>query len=243
MAPETKHGRESLPDSVYDSRWPHAVQASPIKIQPLADTCGGLRMPIPLDPGARGRSVGEDALNVADIVVSATNAVVSRLIRAGTVSPVSHAALYVGGGQVVEAIGQGVVLRSLGLSLLDDRLAVAYRVRQLTADQGFRVRDFVGMQLGKPYSVPNAGGAGLSYGVRNSLVFRAVVCLKAQVCSDSDIPDSAKHDSFFCSQLVIEAFNQAGVPLVNLPSSHVAPADIPDLWASKALLYVGHVKG
>ena len=157
-------------------------------------------------------------------------------------SAVSHAALYIGDEQVVEAICEGVVLRDLDLSLRDDRLAGAYRVPELTQEQALRVRDFVGMNLGKPYWVGLAAGAGLSYGVRNSKVLRAVVCLKVNICSDSDIPVPKNQDSFFCSQLVLEAFKNAGVPLVSIPSSHVAPADIPDLWAKKPLLYVGHLK-
>ena len=151
-------------------------------------------------------------------------------------SAVSHAALYIGDEQVVEAICEGVVLRDLDLSPRDDRLAGAYRVPELTQEQALRVRDFVGMNLGKPYWVGLAAGAGLSYGVRNSKVLRVVVCLKVNICSDKN------QDSFFCSQLVLEAFKNAGVPLVSIPSSHVAPADIPDLWAKKPLLYVGHLK-
>src|SRR5690242_8668703 len=129
-------------------------------------------MAIPLDPGAGGQSISPDALQTADIIVSTTAAAVSRVIRAGTISDVSHAALYIGGGQVVEAIGEGVVLRQLDVSLHDDTLAVAYRVPDITEEQALRVRDFVGMNLGKPYSVPLAAGAGLSYGMRNSRVFR-----------------------------------------------------------------------
>jgi hypothetical protein len=40
----------------------------------------------------------------------------------------------------------------------------------------------------------------------------------------------------------LEAFKNAGVPLIaGVPPSHVAPADIPDLWMHKSLLYVGHL--
>src|SRR5689334_11123626 len=110
-------------------------------------------MAIPLDPGAGGQCIGADLLQMADIIVSTTSATVSAVIRTGTMSAVSHAALYIGAEQVVEAIGEGVVLRDLDLSLRDDRLAVAYRVPNLSPEQALRVRDYVGMNLGKPYSV------------------------------------------------------------------------------------------
>ncbi|HEV3331951.1 MAG TPA: hypothetical protein VG096_13260 [Bryobacteraceae bacterium] len=199
-------------------------------------------MAISLDPGAGGRSISSDALQISDIIVSTTNAAVSRVIRAGTLSAVSHAALYIGGDQVVEAIGAGVVMRPIDVALSDDMLAVVYRVPNLTDTQALKVRDFVGMNLGKAYSVALAAGAGISYGVRNSKLVNGYLCLNAGICTDADIPTPTTSDKFFCSQLVLAAFANAGMPLVNIPPSHVAPADVPDLWMRKALLYVGHLK-
>ena len=45
----------------------------------------------PLSPAAGGRCIAESALNVADIIVSTTNAKISKAIRAATGSQVSHA--------------------------------------------------------------------------------------------------------------------------------------------------------
>ena len=47
---------------------------------------------------------------------------------------------------------------------------------------------------------------------------------------------------FFCSQLVFEAFVQAGAPLSSLPSQCVTPADAVRI-AAHSLTYVGHLKG
>ena len=68
---------------------------------------------IELDPGVGGQCVGESALEAGDLIVSTTAARVSRGIRTATSSPVSHAMLYVGNGQVIEAIQEGVVERPL----------------------------------------------------------------------------------------------------------------------------------
>ncbi|MCI0391504.1 MAG: hypothetical protein MOB07_22405, partial [Acidobacteria bacterium] len=46
-------------------------------------------------------------------LVSTTSALSSTAIRIGTWSEVSHARLYIGAGQVVEAVGDGVVLAQL----------------------------------------------------------------------------------------------------------------------------------
>src|SRR6476620_6347967 len=56
---------------------------------------------IPLDPGIGGMSIGVDALQPADIIVSTARHAVSYAIRAGTLSAVSHAMLYVGDGRVI----------------------------------------------------------------------------------------------------------------------------------------------
>src|SRR5437016_420646 len=88
---------------------------------------------VPLSPAVGGRSVGELALEPADIIVSTTGATVSRVIRAATGSPVSHAILYTGNDSVIEAIGEGVVSRSITASLAHATLAVAYRRKALTS--------------------------------------------------------------------------------------------------------------
>jgi hypothetical protein len=115
---------------------------------------------IPLDPGPGGQSISIAALRVGDIVVSTTKATVSRVIRAATKSDVSHSMIYVGDQQVVHAVSKGVVLETLTTALYDAILAVAYRHKHMTHTQGLRVRDFVGNQIGREYSVAGALAAG-----------------------------------------------------------------------------------
>jgi len=64
------------------------------------------------------------------------------------------------------------------------------------------------------------------------------LCAKAGICQ----PTPVAQKSFFCSQLVLAAFEQAGVSLTPLPASRITPADITDLWLQKKLNYVGHLK-
>src|SRR5207253_2687289 len=66
---------------------------------------------VPLSPANGGRSIGEDALEIGDIILATTrDDPVSIGIRVASHAPVSHAMLYIGGGQVVEAVGGGVML-------------------------------------------------------------------------------------------------------------------------------------
>ena len=71
-----------------------------------------------LTPQNGGRLVDISALETGDILLSAGKGITDlRAVELFTTSPVSHAALYVGGGDLVEAVGEGVRRRSLEDSL------------------------------------------------------------------------------------------------------------------------------
>lgn len=188
----------------------------------LHSLLGNIQKPIALDPGRGGHSIGGDVLNSADIIVSTTSARVSGLIRVGTRSVVSHAALYAGSGSVIEAIGTGVTVRSIDDSLSEDVLAVAYRSPHITSTIARAVIQYASAQIGKPYSVTAAGRSALP----------PLLCKV-----EGDTPAA-----FFCSQLVIEAYKRAGLPLTNMPAECVTPDGLATI-AKQRLIYVGHLKG
>jgi uncharacterized protein YycO len=196
-------------------------------------------MTIPLDPGIGGQSVGSDSLNIADIIVSTTKQWTSKAIKLGTQSEVSHAALYIGGDQVVEAIGEGVVVRPLDVSLSHDSLAVVYRYPQLDSYTALQIRDYVGNQIGKPYSTGGAIASGVARNRRHAPIQFGFACAKAGICI-SEYSNPVTTDTFFCSQLVVAAFASADVPFINIPAAECTPADIVDVAVN--LIYVGHLK-
>jgi cell wall-associated NlpC family hydrolase len=177
--------------------------------------------PIALDPGVGGYSVGFNGLQDADIIISTTKAGISLGIRVATGSVVSHAALYCGSGSVIEAIKQGVVSRPLEDSLADDRLAVAYRHPEMTPKTASLVIAFASGQLGKGYDLKGAMAAG-----------NLILCSLG----------GARPSAFFCSELVVEAYKQAGLPLGILPSQCYTPDDVAKIGAQR-LVYAGHLKG
>ncbi len=199
---------------------------------------------IPLDPGTGGRSIDESALRNGDIIVTTRNGPISRAIRLATSAQVSHAILYVGDGQVVEAIGDGVTLRSLADALAGTTVAVAFRDAQLTPEQALKVRDYAGLQLGKPF---NALGLVRQGGFQ---LDRAVFC-SGKTGSDYDQCvnwvgnvnlGKGSDDSFFCSQLVVASFESAGAPLTSTPPNWSSPSDLAELAMARRLGYVGHLK-
>jgi uncharacterized protein YycO len=196
-------------------------------------------MPIPLDPGNGGRSIGADALEIADIIVSThADGLTSKIIRTVTNSPVSHTSLYVGGGQVVEAIKDGVVQRSLKAAFGGASLAVAYRRPGLGDTDVLAIRDYAGMQIGKPYNfegLPGLAGSilGLPHGMSGWIESKL---------QSMPLTKHRKADSFFCSELVLAAYQNQGVRLTRGEPSWGTPEDITALRLDRTLSYVGHLK-
>lgn len=182
-----------------------------------------LDKPIALDPGVGGVCIDGSALQPADIIVSTTKAGLSLGIRMGTRSAVSHAALYVGNLEVIEAIGAGVVRRSLDAALADDVLAVAYRSPDMKPGIAQKILKYAADQR----------DARASYSIRG-----AVLSTDKILCRII----SPRPATFFCSQLVFEAYKQGGLPLTSMPSQCVTPQVAVEV-AIQRLVYVGHLLG
>lgn len=199
---------------------------------------------IPLDPGNGGRSIGIDSLEIGDIILSTTGQSVSRAIRRFTSSPVSHSILYIGGGQVVEAVGDGVVLRSLQEALHDAILAVAFRYPELPPNKGLQIRDFAGHQIGRSYNywgiVQQAGFQIDRRAICNRFSDPAVRARCVNWVGRVNL-GTGSNDTFFCSELVLAAYRAAGVPLTSTPPHWSSPDDLARLRLSRRLGYVGHL--
>lgn len=200
---------------------------------------------IPLDPGVGGMSIGYDALQPGDIILSTTDATVSKLIRFGTAGQVSHAMLYVGqGGQVIEAIGEGVLLRPLDQALADATVAVAFRVPALDPTARLLIADAAAGMLDLPYNY---------IGIARQAAFQ----VDRQLCNvlPNGLSDkcrafvgkvdlgTADNSSFFCSQLILEAYSRAGHAITTEPPHWASPQDLAELRLDYArMAYVGHLK-
>ena len=180
--------------------------------------------PIALEPSTGGGTcIGEGALREADIIVSTTRAGVSTTIRIGTGSVISHAALYAGNGQVIEAIGEGVVRRPIEQSLAEDSLAVAYRSPNASPPIAARIVAYAAAQA-RAHAAYSVVGAVLS---TDSVMCRIV---------------GPRPASFYCSQLVLESYRRGGLPLSTAPSQCLTPQDLVVI-AQHQLRYVGHLLG
>lgn len=189
---------------------------------------------IPLDPGAGGRSVGTSALQAGDIIVSTTRQFVSRAIRLGTLSPVSHVMLYAGGGRVIEAVGSGVREVTLESAIADAILAVAYRHPRLDAAHAAQVVAHARSRIGNPYNL--AGVAYHGYRLLNPLPAAVIDAIGRRLGVEV-----GQAGAVYCSELVMESFERAGVPLAATRPGASTPDQVVQI-ARGNLAYVGHLK-
>jgi len=206
-----------------------------------------------LTPANGGQHIAPTDLQVGDMVLSNTAGLVSAGIRLLTLAPVSHAALYLGEGQIAEAVGSGVRIRPIDAFMADESIIVAFRHPGLRPEHAQTMRGFAQAQEGKKYNTLG-------------IVLQAPFTLQRQYCELPILPGlvrdfclrglaavqlgAARNDRFFCSQFVLAAYQQAQLPLTTVDPLLVNPADllhmregdVPSVRTQQALQYVGHLK-
>ena len=177
-------------------------------------------------------------LQPADILLSTGSAAASVVIRCGTVSRYSHAALYIGDSQIVEAIGSGVTRQSLQDAMSDDTLVSVYRRLHLSAAQGLQAIRYAKAQVGKKYDYSGAFGGGITSGPGFVIgIFLSPIVGLAGVGADLYNRNNPEA-SFYCSELVAIAFEKAGASI----GSGAASTTPSDISRSHVLNYVGDLK-
>jgi uncharacterized protein YycO len=204
-------------------------------------------------PGNGGELIGAAALQPGDILLTSVATVNSFGIRLGTFSPVSHAVLYLGNDRIAEAVGAGVRARGIDDIIADEQMVVAFRVPGMSAEHVERIQRWALAQVGTRYNT-------------TGVLLTAPFVLNRRACELPLIPSAvsnfcvsgmamvqlgaSRNDQFFCSQFVLEAYNQAGLPITAADPRWVSPADllhmregdVPSIAAKIALRYVGHLK-
>jgi len=183
--------------------------------------------PKPGDNGAL--CISPATLQAADILVSTGPKLSSRVSRGA--SKVSHAAIYRGDGNVIEALNdQGVICRPIQLAMKEATFAIAYRVRHISARQ----RDVVISAAMSPVQEH------AEYDWKG--VVLRVLCIltgSASVCRGRP----GITDKFYCSDLVWKAFDAAGVSIVD--KNKPAPGDpgqfVEAYYSDNKLEYVGQL--
>ncbi len=206
--------------------------------------------------GVIARRIRPSELQVGDILLSGMTTIRSTAIKLATFSQVSHAAVHVGDGHVVEAVRSGVRLYSVEQALLDGETIVAYRRPDITSEHQEKLRSFALEQVGLPYN-------------HLGIVMHGPLSFERKFCEVPGIPGDIRDNcvrtvgrvqmaptkldpqqSYFCSELVLDAYKAAGLSLVDAPSELIVPADILHMREGdvstfiipRKLVYVGRVE-
>ncbi|MDB5873404.1 MAG: Distant relative of cell wall-associated hydrolase [Ramlibacter sp.] len=218
------------------------------------ETTPRLQMQNPgLSPANGGLAIDVQALQPGDILLSSANGMTSVGIRMLTLSPVSHASLYVGEGQVAEAVGEGIRRRGIAALLAEESTVVAFRHPGVREENMEKMRAFVAETVGTRYNLVG-------------VMLQAPFSIERRLCELPLTPSLVREfcvqgmgavqlglgrsDRFFCSQFVLEAYRRAGLPLTETDPRFLSPADllhmregdVPSVRSLQTLLYVGHLK-
>lgn len=197
--------------------------------------------------------LGREDIAPGDILLSADPTFVSTSIRAMTFAPVSHAAVYIGDGRLVDAMRPGVRVRGLNELLDEAAMVLVLRYPDLTAEQAAAISE---------YAVHRSGTGFNFLGVTLHIPFS----LARRICELPLVPAglrdacirsvgvlnhlAARERRVFCSQLVLLAYRNAGVNVTAADPRLISPADllhmregdVPSVSVAKQLRYVGLLK-
>lgn len=206
-----------------------------------------------LNPRNGGILIDGASLQPGDILLSSGDGFTSAGIRLLTLSPVSHASIYIGDGKVAEAVGEGIRQHTVAQVLAEESTVVAFRHPGVLPEHARKMQAFAQQQTGNRYNVVG-------------VVLQAPFSVERRVCELPLLPSPLRdfcvqgvaavqlglgsNDRFFCSQFVLEAYRRAGLPLTDADPRmvstgdlmHMREGDVPAVRIHQSLHYLGHLK-
>jgi hypothetical protein len=194
-----------------------------------------------------------EELRPGDIILTSAPSLASAGIQVFTLAPVSHAAIYIGDGEVVEAVRPAVRVRTLEDLIQQETVALALRHPEISPEQSRAISEYAREKT----------GTGFNY---LSVTLHVPFSLKRRLCELPLVPSAVRdacirsvgiihylvagEQRYFCSQLVTLAYRHAGAPLTDVDPRLISPADIlhmregdvPSVRIHQRLRYVGHLK-
>ncbi len=201
------------------------------------------------------RKITEAALRPGDLLLSSSIGLTSVGIRVFSTSAVSHVALYIGQGEVAEAVGSGVQIIPLKEAMKQSDKIFALRMADLTDEEADKIRLFAQEKAGSRYNykgiiqmAPFMLTKQLCSLNPFSKEFRQQ-CVQGLAAAQLNTP-TGNESRYFCSEFVLEAYRQTGHPLTAASSNWVSPGDllhmregdVATVSGNKPLVYVGHLK-
>ena len=153
----------------------------------------------------------------------------------------------------MNCVGTGVRARSVAAVFEEEAVVVAFRDPRVTDETGGAIAAYALRQVGQRYD-------------HLGVVLQVPFTLERRACEVPFVPNLVRdfcirgiatiqlgafsNDQFFCSQFVLEAYRQAGLPLTDAAPRWLSPRDIlhmregdvPSVKVRQTLTYVGHLK-
>ncbi len=170
--------------------------------------------------GNESLSIDVSGLQPADIIVTRNEATQSKVIRYGSCSTYSHAILMLERGKCIEATSKGVNIIPIGEALIHATYGALYRHKAMDANYAAWICHYAEKHIGKPYDYIGALRAGVTTGCRP--VSRTLSGVIIQVI-DEGIKGNDHESSSFCSELVVNAFEQGCLPIIRGSSQVASP--------------------
>lgn len=157
------------------------------------------------------KKLKESSLRVGDIILTSSTGKISKAIRKGTKSDISHAMIYVQNHSIIDSDRHGVHAQNTQRLHFEDELAIhVYRMRRgLTADEALRISNYARAAIGTEYALGEAWKAAREF------------------LRGKKTPSRKQ----FCSRLVARAYAFARINLVKDPH-YCTPEELkhsPDL--------------
>ncbi|MDR1528824.1 MAG: distant relative of cell wall-associated hydrolase [Burkholderiales bacterium] len=207
-----------------------------------------------LTPEHGAHPVEKTELKIGDIALTANHdSLVSLVIRLASVSPVSHAAIYVGDDIFVEAVAPNVRKITVAELVEEQSVIAVYRHPELTEEQRARLREIALAGVGRSYNFIGVALQAPFMVTRRVCEIPFIPGLVRQTCYGSlailQMP-LFEDETSFCSQYVLGVFQDAGVPLAKARAHWVSPRDlmhmrendVPGFDPYLPLHYAGHLK-
>ena len=178
--------------------------------------------------------IGVGSLQPGDVVLTSGRAFVSLAIKFGTASSVSHAMLYIGNSDIIHAIDKGVVQQTVATAMKDVSAAKVYRHKTATNRQKGLAVGYARAQIGKKYDYVEVMGAAKPHMV--ALASRTLATVAAGMKTHNIF--WGNRNEFFCSELVVAAYQSAGLRMGGWNPSTYSPGDLADL---SNLVHIGNL--
>jgi len=145
----------------------------------------------------------KDKLKTGDIILIKSESRISQMVRRLTGSQYSHAMLFVGVSSIIDSDGYGVQSNNLQRILIENENdAVVLRIKQNKSNELNKVETFARQKIGTQYSTE-----------------------EAKIAAISKELDAKEPNRQFCTRFIAQAYNNAGIKLVDNPD-YCVPEDV-----------------